>query len=121
MLLRRVAPESGSCRRVQTRFQEKREAWPRRRANTRREDRTGGPTPYLPSNLSVIIFQSLIQISRRFTIRQTIMCDFLKASLLEIIADFAPINPVFWRIHAEDLAKKLQSPPAVALEIGENL
>src|SRR5439155_7549634 len=69
------------------------------------------------SNLSIVIFQSLIEVVRRFTIRQTIMCDFVKPSGLEIIADFAAVDAVFRRVYAENLSKEFQCPFAVALEV----
>src|SRR6478752_7373042 len=96
--------------------------WRERQANRRREGHIGvkARTPYLRSNLSVIIFQSLIQVSRRFTIRKAIVCDFLRAALAEIITDFAAVNTVFGRIDPENLTEKFESPFAVSLEIRQN-
>src|SRR5215831_579802 len=104
-------------------FRERRAAWPGRPASRQREGRIGAKTktPYLPSNLSVVIFQSLIQLSRRFTIRQTIMCDFLQATLLEIVPNLAAVDAVFWGMDTEDFTKKLQCTFPVAFEICQNL
>src|SRR5947209_5502850 len=92
-----------------------------RKASKRREGRTETRPPYLSSSLSIIIFQSLIQLPGRFAVRKTIMGDFLEAALLEVIAYFAAINTVFRGIHAEDLAKELQCSLAVTLEIRQDL
>src|SRR5215471_219306 len=104
-------------------FPERRAAWPRQPANRRKEGRIGAKTktPYLSSNLSVVIFQSLIQLTRRFTIRKTIMCDFVQAPLLEIISDFAAVNAVFGGVDTEDFTKKLERTFPVALEICQDL
>src|SRR5207248_4288613 len=59
-------------------------------------------THTLSSNLSIIIFQSLIQLPGCFAIRKAIMCDFIEAALFEVISYFAAINAVFRGIHAEN-------------------
>src|SRR6266850_3106117 len=92
-----------------------------RKASKRREGRTETGHPYLSSNLSIVIFQSLIQLPRCFAVRKTIMGDFIQPALLEIIADFAAINAVFRGIHAENLAKELECSLAIALEIRQDL
>src|SRR6516162_5711697 len=88
-------------------------------ASTRRGGHTGAKTkpPYLPSNLSEVIFQSLIELACRFTIRKTIMCDFVQASLFEVISDFAAVDSVFWRENTENLTEEFQSPFSIALEV----
>src|SRR5262249_3363246 len=106
---------------VRTKFQEKREALRGQQASTRREGRTEVRTPYLPSNLSVVIFQSLIQLTRGFTIGEAIMSNFLEPALLEIIADFAPVNTIFWRVDTKNFTEKFQSAFAVTFEICEDL
>ena len=57
MALQKDAPKQGG-KIIVLMFPETRAGWRARQANTRREGRTGAETPYLPSNLSVIIFQS---------------------------------------------------------------
>src|SRR5215831_13854753 len=91
-------------------FPERRAAWLGQPASRRREGRIGAKTktPYLSSNLSVVIFQSLIQLTRRFTIRKTIMGDFVQASLLEIIPNLAAVDTVFGGMDTEDFTKKLE-------------
>jgi hypothetical protein len=104
-------------------FPEKRGAWLGQPASRQREERTGAETktPYLSSNLSVVIFQSLIQLTRRFTIRKTIMCDFVKAALSEIVPNLAAVDAVFGGIDTEDFTKKLKRTFPVPLEICQNL
>src|SRR5215471_7939896 len=104
-------------------FPERRGAWLGQPASRRKGGRTGAKTktPYLSSNLSVVIFQSLIQLARRFTIRKTIMGDFLQASLLEIIPNLAAVDTVFGGMDTEDFTKKLERTFPVALEICQNL
>src|SRR5215510_14766459 len=121
MHLRRGAQESDFSRKDQTKFQEKREGWRAHQANTRRGGRTGIGIPYLPSNLSVIIFQSLIQLTRRFAIGKTIMCNFVEPSFLEIITDFTSVNPIFRRVDSEDFTKKFECSFSVAFELREDL
>jgi hypothetical protein len=78
-------------------FPERQAEWRERRANRRKEGRIGvkARTPYLRSNLSVVIFQSLIQLGGRFTIRKAIMGDFFQAALPEVITDFTAVNAIF--------------------------
>src|SRR5215813_783659 len=121
MHLRRGAQESDFSRKGQTRFQEKREGWRAHQANTRRGGGTGIGIPYLPSNLSVIIFQSLIQLTRCFAIGKTIMCNFVQPSFLEIITDFTSVDPIFRRVDSEDFTKKFECSFPVAFEIREYL
>src|SRR5256885_2204147 len=106
-----------SGRRVQTRFPEKPGGSPGRRASRGKEAGTETTRPYFSSNLSVIIFQSLIQLAGCFTIGQTIVGDFIEAALLEIIPNFASIDAVFWGIHSENFAEKLERALTVTLEI----
>src|SRR5215468_3675017 len=103
-------------------FPERQAKWRVRRASKRREGHIAvkARTPYLRSNLSVIIFQSLIQLGRRFTIRQTIVRDFIQAALPEIISHFAAVNTVFRGIDTENLAEKLERAFAVTLEIRQD-
>src|SRR5690348_6201749 len=103
-------------------FPEKQAEWRERQASKRKAGRIGvkARTPYLRSNLSVVIFQSLIQVGRRFTIRKTIMCNFLQAALAEIITDFAAVDTVFGRIDAKNFTEEFEGSSAVSLEIGQN-
>ena len=48
------------------------------------------------------------------------MCDFVKPSGFEIIADLAAVNPIFGRMHTENFAKEFECSFAVALEIRQN-
>src|SRR5215470_50093 len=113
--------ETDSGRTVRTTFPEKREASRGRQASTRREGQTEVRTPYLPSNLSVVIFQSLIQLTCGFTIGKTIMSNFVEPALLVIIADFAPVDSIFWRVDSKNFAEKFQRAFAVAFKICEYL
>src|SRR5262245_18883220 len=81
---------------------------------------TAERTPYLPSNSSVVVFQSLIELPSGFTIRKTVMRDFLEPSLFEIIADFAAVDAVFRRMHSEDFAEEFERPLAVPFKIRQN-
>src|SRR5262245_15019383 len=121
MHLRRGGQESDFGRKDQTKFQEKREGLRAHQANRRRGGRTGIGIPYLPSNLSVIIFQSLIQLTRRFAIGKTIMRNFVEPPFLEIITDFTSVDSIFRGVDSEDFTKKLECSFSVAFEIGEDL
>ena len=49
------------------------------------------------------------------------MCDFVQASLLKIITNFAAVDSVFRRMHAKDFAEKLKRAFPVPFEVGEHL
>src|SRR5262249_1682300 len=61
-----------------------------------------------------------IKLTRRFTIGKTIMGNFIEPALLEIIADFAAVYSIFWRVNSEDFAEEFERPLSVTFEICED-
>src|SRR5438094_612705 len=127
---------------MQTNFPGKPEVSQARTANTRTGKQIGGKAPYLSSRTepglmsirnhcefrnskfaissSIISPQPLIQFAGSPAIGKTVMRDFIKPALLEIIGDFASVDSILRGIHAKDLAKKLEGPFPVSIKIGEN-